>query len=154
MLTLDGVEISLGANDKRRLRFSWAALIALHDLWGEEFEPKVVDAIQRDRLREIATLIIATTTPADQLPTLPYEWEAEIAKIIAMSPPIRDTCMRIEIAWAYAYNGFEAATRFAEVRKREEEAQKKAAGVPAKKWIRSLFTSAYGMLTRTRSEAV
>ena len=65
-------------------------------------------------------MIVATTTPHDELPLLPSEWDEAVKRVMGWNLPIRETTFRLEIAWAYAYNGFEAATRFVEARKREE----------------------------------
>lgn len=146
MLALDGVRFQVGSQE-RRVRFTYTALIALHDLWGDEFAERVANAIIGQKLQDLISILVFATGIKPQTPA---EFEAERKIIIEACPPIRPMCLALETAWAYAYHGFEAATRFAEVSRREAEAQQ-AMGKPAKKTFLSRFTSAFATLTRTRS---
>lgn len=144
MLALNGVRFLIG-DSERRVRFTYAALMSLHDQWGEGFEKRVADAIIDRKLPDLIE-IVRFATMDDGLQPLDRE------AVMQAMPPIIPLCSALEIAWAYAYNGFEAARRFAEVVKREQEERERAA-TPAKKRLLSRFTFRFGMPTRTRSGA-
>jgi len=100
MVTLahNGVEIPFG-DGTRRLRFSWAALIVLHDTWGEGYEARIGKAMRGRILSDLAIVIAAadiegTLTPDD---------------VIAASPPIFGVISAIELAWEWAQRDYASA---------------------------------------------
>jgi hypothetical protein len=147
MLALDGVHFAIGDRE-RCLRFSWAALIALHDHFGDGFEEKVANAIIAQRVDDLATIVVLTSGVRVETRA---EFEAARRDVIAANPPLKPLCSKLEIAWAYAYHGFEAAKRFQEVAEKETKALGTA--TTPKKSIRSRFTSAFATLMRTLSGA-
>jgi len=140
MIALDGVSQTIG-DKEYRLRFTWAALLSLENTFAGECEKRVAEAILERKIADLAVIIEATGGP-----------QAE--DVIAASPPIRQVCLSLEVAWAWAFNGYEAAEHFAAARAREEKENAAQLKGPApKKSIRSLFASVFNMLSRTRSAA-
>lgn len=89
-----------------RLQFSWASLLRLHSLWGENFELRVNEAWSGRNLQDIATLVEVSGGPSAE-------------DVITASPAIMPLMRAQQIAWQHAYLGYKAAKGFEEILKRE-----------------------------------
>lgn len=140
MIFLDGVPATIG-DKEYRLRFTWAALLFLENHFEGNHEQRVADAILNRKLDDLAFIVQAIGGPP-------------AADVIAANPAIRPLCIALETAWAWAFNGYEAAQLFAAARAREEaENAKRIEGEPPKKSIRSRLGSVFSTLLKTRSAA-
>lgn len=147
MIAIDGVKLAIGG-EVRTLRMTWGALIALCDLWGADFEQRVIGAIQQPQ-RNLPDLAVIIAVCEGHTAPLAIEEAADAIK--ANSPVINHAVDAIQISWNWAHQGFEASRVFAEAlaAKQREEAKP-----PAKKSLLSRLRTAFATLTRTRSPAV
>lgn len=133
MLAPEGVKLRVGA-DEWVLRFTWDALIRMHDAWGEDFEKRVGQAVRGRNLRDLAFIVSVSGGPPED-------------DVIARGPAILALRDCLEVAWAWAYNGYEAAERFQAELQKEREADK----TPAKKLHPLASFYAFATQWRTRS---
>lgn len=112
MLAKDGVHVRFDNHDWA-LRFSWSSLLALHSLWGENYQERIGNALNRMNLADLAVIVEKMGGPS-------------ASEVVSSSPPIAQTVRAMAVAWEWAQNGYEAAATFEAIRAKElAEATKK-----------------------------